>query len=79
MTNNLIERHVTADNLDRVRVEFKEAAHLFGYVTKAITDMENSIRTKAMAEDFKGDWAYNQAYLVGQLKALDFCKQLITR
>jgi len=79
MTNNLIERHIPPEQISRVNVEFKEAAHLFEYVAKAITDMENATRAKAMSDDFKGDWSHNQAYLVGQLKALDFCKQLITR
>lgn len=77
--NTLIQRHILPENISRVSVEFTEAAHLFEYVAKALTDMENSIRAKSMADDFKGEWAYNQAYLVGQLKALDFCKQLITR
>ncbi len=80
MPNNLIQRQIDPKDLARVSVAFQEAGYLFDYITQAITEVEQSVRAKAMADDFgKGDWAYRQAYLLGQLKALDFCKQLITR
>jgi hypothetical protein len=79
MPNNLIQRHIPPESLSRVSVEFQEAAPLFNFIVKAIEDVESATRAKAMSGEFSGDWAYNQAYLVGQLKAFDFCKQLLTR
>lgn len=78
--NSLITRHIPLDQLNKYNIAFNEAAPCFEVITKAIEDVEQATRAKTMSGDFsKGDWAYNQAYLVGYLKALDFCKQLITR
>lgn len=80
MPNNLITRHIPKEQENKYSIAFNEAAPLFELITKAIEDVEQTTRAKTMSGDFsKSDWAYNQAYLVGYLKALDFCKQLISR
>lgn len=77
MPNVLVQRHIPAERLQRASVEFQEALPVLGYIAKAIEDLEASVRNKTMSDSFTGEWAYNQAYLMGQLKAFSVCKQLL--
>jgi hypothetical protein len=77
MPNSLVQRHIPNDKLQRANVEFQEAATVLGYIAKALEDLECSVRNKTMSDSFTGEWAYNQAYLMGQLKAYNICKQLL--
>lgn len=80
MLNVQIAKFIEEGAANKMERLFSDAEPVLQLVIKALDEAIIANRNKAMTGDFdKPAWSERQAYLMGYLKALDYCKQLLTR